>query len=989
MAGSLSSLMPAAIAVFAIVLLLNGGLAYGAYSSGATWQAAAFFGGLIGALFILMRALRNFFGKYNGRINFALWLSALLGAYFVFLFQTGKYPMGIDLAGGTELIYVLDYSDSKRNIESLEKEIKDLQARDPQSKDVREKESQLFGLQDGMKNASDLAAEVVRRRVDPTGTKGIPVTTFGSDRDRLRILLPRATTEEVKRVKNAIETQGRLSFHIVVDNQTIEEEVKNNKGVSKDGNYVMKEIITPKKFTDKSDDVHKESITVKRLPDLDSPKIVRSRHRASREGAGFEISVIFTAAGQNEFGKLTEQNKQKKLAIVLDGVAYSAPVIRDAIYGECVISGDFDEEKAKKLASVLQAGSLPAVVKYENEFTVGPTLGEEQIQSGMQATLIGTVIVIGFMLMYYRLAGAIAAFCTGLNVLILLGAMGFFKATLTLPGIAGIVLTLGMSVDANVLILERLREELEKGRPLRLAVTQGFDRAFLTIIDCNVTTLISGIILYYLGTGPVRGFAVSLSIGIMTTLFCNLWLNWIITEWIVSRDVIAKFNFLQFFKQTNFDFMGVRKQWIAFTGVLCLTSVALIVFNSHKIYDVDFTGGTLIQFNFAQGKEQDGKKIKEEVENKINQSVSARTKDALAKISQQDLRPTAQTFGKPEANGMYRSFTVTTRVTDPVVVEELRQEILKTYKDSLEAEAITWTDTAVTVRMNTRAGVTEQQAQENIKKVRDSAVAASSNRDIRDELLALQVGVPTKDGQEMLVALSPLPAAADRRLKVIDAVASWNIPDRASGAISRKVTFGAAVADDLWINSLIALVLANLGVFVYVWFRFDFSSGWGIGAILALIHDVLIAAGGVVVAHLLGMDILIDLNIIAALLTIVGFSVNDTVVIFDRIREVKLAHPTRDYEDIVNEAVNATLSRTVLTTTTVVMATLALLIFGGPTIRGMALTLLIGFIAGVYSTVFVASPLMIWWYRRFGTGRAPVPYAERKTKAESPAGAEI
>jgi SecD/SecF fusion protein len=978
MAGSLSALMPAAVAIFAIMMAIYGGLSYGAYSADSKWVSLACFGGLIAALFLLIRSLKNFFGKYNGRINFAIWLVVLLATYFVFLFQTGKYPMGIDLAGGTELIYVLDFSDTKKNADLLSNELEELKAKDPQSKDIREKQNQLAGMQDGIRNASDLAAEVVRRRVDPTGTKGIPVTTFGSDRDRLRIMLPRATPEEVKRIRNAVETQGQLAFHIVETNNAVLQDVKLHNGTSENGMYVTKEIITPKKFTDKTDDVEKQEIVVRRTPDLASPKIVRARHRVSQQGAG-----------QNDFGRLTEANTGKQMAIVLDGTAYSAPVIKDAIFGECVISGDFDEEKAKKLASVLQAGSLPAVVKYENEYTVGPTLGSEQIQSGMKATLIATVAVIGFVLFYYRLAGTIAAVCTVLNVLMLLGMMGFFKATLTLPGIAAIVLTLGMAIDANVLILERLREELERGRALRLAVTQGFDRAFVTIIDCNLTTLISGVILYYLGTGPVKGFAVTLSLGILTTLFCNLWLNWILTEWLVSRDVVETFSFRQFFRRTNIDFMGNRKIWFTGTALACVLSAVLVATAGNSIYDVDFTGGTLIQFNFSSGKEQDGPKVKEIVENTINKAVSERSKEALAKINQQDMRLTAQTYGKPEANGLYKSFTITTRVTDPLLVEDLRQEILKTFKDDLEPEAITWTDTAVTVRMNSRAGMSDAEVRENVIHARDEGVSYSGNAEVREPLAALTVGTPEHNGQEILVSLSPLPAAPELRRKVIDAVASLKIEDRATGAISRKVTFGAAVADDLFLNSLIALFMANLGVLIYVWFRFEFSSGWGVGALIALIHDVLIASGAVILAHYAGMNILIDLNIIAALLTIVGFSVNDTIVVFDRIREVKQAHPTREYEDIVNEAVNATLSRTILTSLTVTVSAIVLLVFGGDTIRGMAWTLLVGFVAGTYSSIFIASPIMIWWLRKFGGGRAPIPSGTRSSKADSPAGAEI
>jgi preprotein translocase subunit SecF len=278
---------------------------------------------------------------------------------------------------------------------------------------------------------------------------------------------------------------------------------------------------------------------------------------------------------------------------------------------------------------------------------------------------------------------------------------------------------------------------------------------------------------------------------------------------------------------------------------------------------------------------------------------------------------------------------------------------------------------------------------EAIKKQQVEWARESANQDIKDALLALDVATTEKAGGYLNVTLAPVRGDAKAKEKVFAVVETARIEGRAGGAISRQTTFGAQVAGEMWRDAIIALIIANLGIFMYLWFRFEFSGGWGFGAIMAVIHDASVAAGAVIVANLLGWPILIDLNTVAALLTIIGFSVNDTVVIFDRIREVKAAHPTRTYEDIVNEAVNATLGRTVLTTTTVLLANISLLVFGGPTIRGLAFTLLIGFIVGTYSTVFIASPLMIWWYRRFGSGQAPLPTRTTRPTEEAAAGAEV
>jgi len=979
------------------------------------WPSLACFLAIVGLFITYLSVLRGFFGKSNGRLVFGFWLISMLGAYFFFLFHNNKYPMGIDLAGGTELIYRLDYSQTDRNIEAVEKQLKEAKAKDPNSDQTRELNRQKETLDSAKKSAPDKAAEVVRRRVDPTGTKGIPVTTLGNDKERLRIQLPRATEEEVKRIKTAIETQGRLTFHIVADEeQTIRETEKSKDHIytnpATKEEYELKIIKSPKQFSEK-EEYNEEKIVIRRVPGMDGSKVTLAMARRSTEAVGWEIGVRFSAQGQVDFGNLTQQNVKKRMAIMLDGVVHSAPTIQEAIHGECRISGRFDEQEAEKLAGVLTAGSLPAEVKSENEFTVGPTLGAEQIVSGMRATVIGTAAVVSFMLIYYRMSGAIASLCTMLTVIMLLGAMGFFKATLTLPGIAGIVLTLGMSVDANVLILERIREEMQRGRPIRLAVSHGFERAFLTIIDCHVTTIISGVVLYYLGTGPVRGFAVSLTLGILITLFCNLWLNWIITEWLVGREALAKLNMMQFFKATKIDFMGWQRFWITTTVSLAIISFITFLVLKDNLYDVDFKGGTLVQFNFAPDKPQDFETVKKKIEGEVTKGVvDKRAKDFLAELEAQvqNARPevvlsagaqsgelqkkrieeiknsmktfslSPQPFGSPE-QGRYRSFRITTSATDPGVIAQLEKELVEDFKSEIEPPPVAREGNMLKIRFSKALGLTEKEAVERVLGAVSTAANDLLYLDIKEPLKALQANAKAEtEGNYITVELSPLPPDPKVAQKVEDALGSVKIEGRTGGAISFKSSFGSQVAGEMWMGALIALIVANIGVFIYLWFRFEFSGAWGFGAIVALIHDTLIALGGLIAANLAGYQLLIDLNVVAALLTIIGYSVNDTIVVFDRIREVKGAHPTRPYEEIVNEAVNATLSRTILTSLTVWLADLSLLIFGGPTIRGLAWTLLVGFTIGTYSSIFIASPLMVWWYRRFGGGQAPVPVGKAK-----------
>jgi SecD/SecF fusion protein len=979
-------LLPAIVVVFAALMALFGGTSYEFYTYAGTMKGWFALCGLIAVFFLAIRSLRNFFGKFSAKINFALMLIAVLGSFFVYLFHENKYPMGIDLAGGTELIYRLDYTRTDENIAVAQQAAQSAKQKDPDGQEYKQLNAQVQNLEQSKKTAPDKAAEVVRRRIDPTGTKGIPVTTLGNARDRLRIQLPKATKEEVDRIKEAIQTRGRLAFHIEAD-ETKDRDIVMKTMQSPNGIYVTPEGVQYEKKDIKRNEaisgkVNKRDIVINRIPEMDGSHVALANARPSSEG-GWEIALNFDSTGGVQFGQLTGKHVGDKMAIVLDGRAYSDPVIKTQIFSDCVISGSFTEKEASELATVLTAGSLPADVKPESSLEVGPSLGREQVNSGMTAMVIGTAVVILFMLIYYRFSGLVASFCMLLNLPMLLGAMGFFKATLTLPGIAGIVLTLGMAVDANVLIIERLREELARGRSIRLAVSHGFDRAFLTIIDCHSTTLISSIVLYYMGTGPVRGFAVSLSVGILTTLFCNLWLNWLIMDWLVSRDALPGLNMMQFFKHSNIDFMGWRRLWMTLTGALAAISIVLFAVDQKDLYDVDFTGGTRIQFNFQESKPQDPEAVRKKVDTIVTQGIEKRIAALGQPVTKVEL--SVQPVDRPE-NGKYRKFSVTMRETKPEIIEELSKEILADFKGDLEPDAITVADNSVLVRCNPEQDVTPKTIEDGIKdgllkEQKDEMYRDPDKADMLKALTALKVESVTKgDDGYWLAKIGPLPSDPAVLQKtptikddVVKVIGALKIPGRADGAISRKDAFGSQVAANMWWQALFALVIANLAVFIYIWFRFEFSGAWGFGAIVALIHDTIIATGGVVVAHMLGFPIRIDLNIVAALLTITGFSVNDTIVVFDRIREVKAAHPTRTYEEIVNEACNATLSRTVLTSLTVLLADASLLIFGGPTIRGMAYTLLVGFTVGTYSSIFIAAPLMIWWYRTFGTGRAPIP----------------
>lgn len=1026
--------------------------------------------GIILAGPLLSRAYRGLFADYTGKMVFIMGLCGVMGGYFWFMVGNNIYPMGIDLAGGTELIYRLEYRDLERRISDAQKRLNYLQGHsgetDDQTKKPIDKQMvdrqtlMLHDLEESKTSAPDRATEVVRKRVDPTGTKGIPITKFGED--RIRIQLPKASPEDVDRIKRAILTQGRLSFHSVSEDAEIIDKTKRSPN-KEWGEYVYKEIWELDPYDPQGRKIKKGEVVLFRTPEMEGSGITSAYASRSEQG-GYKIQLHFDAAAAARFEEVSGRFLHKRLAIVLDGTCYLAPTIQSQISDQCQITGSFTKEQAEEISGVLTSGSLPAEVVMDSEFVVGPTLGHEQIDSGIFATLIGAGAVAAFMFLYYRTAGFISIINLGVLLSVMLGALGFFKATMTLPGIAGILLNLGMAVDANVLIYERLREELARGRNMRQAVSMGFDRAFVVILDSQLTTLISGVILYWIGTGPVRGFAVTLSIGVLVTLFSNVWVCHQIFLWLVSKDALESLAMMQFFKVTNIDFMGQRKKWMGLSAVAILAAIVGFIYLGpvqQKIYDVDFTGGTLVQFNFSPKLEPTDEEVKAAVEKELRPHLRTRVEEIVKKLKEleasgktgaelkaivakelpsidrasfgmltelnkkqlddeleslesvlknyEESEFTAQSFGVPvdAAKGRYRSFTLTTRFTDHAVVQALDEELHKLFGAKMEPPSVETAENGLRLRIAPEAQeVSEAAVQKTIMDQISSLSALRENEELRPQLSVLKVSGEQQetygnDYKRPFVMLSPLPVDSAKREKLVEVLATTKftyekdktkIELRAEGPISRKSTFGPQVALEMFLSAIFAVLASLLAIFAYVWFRFEFSPAWGFGALMATLHDPLLCVGAACLVTATGFfPVLLNLDIIAAILTVIGYSVNDTIVVFDRIREVKTAHPTRDLGEIINEAVNATLSRTVLTSLTALITMVALLVFGGPTIRDLAFTLTVGIVVGTYSSIFIASPLMLWWVRTYGAGRTAAPAKAKETKEDdsAAAGAQI
>ena len=698
--------------------------------------------------------------------------------------EEGKINLGLDLQGGMHLILQIDTSGLTKN---------------------------------AAKDAPQRALEVIRNRIDQFGVMEPVIQLQG--KDRLLIQLPGVTDRE--RAKEIIGKTAHLEFRLVADDPELLKKALGGEEVEK---HTLKYM--------ENREGKKESLLVQDEVMLTGDMLVDATTEFSQQGFGQPyVSLEFNGKGADLFAEATGLNVGKRLAIVLDGEVYTAPVIRERIpSGRAQITGNFSLKEAKDIALVLRAGALPAPVEIIEERSVGPALGKDSVKKGIKAIFMGGLAVLAFMAIYYLMAGIIADFALILNILFITGALSYFGGTLTLPGIAGLVLTIGMAVDANVLIFERIREESKLGKSLRAAVHAGYDKAFWTILDANITTLITALILFQFGTGPVRGFATTLSIGILASMFTSLVVTRLILDLIIqSNPKFEKIHMFQFFSQPNIPFVKIRK--IAYMVSIILIAVGMMFFiqRGSKNYGIDFSGGTLQQFRF-------------------NETVQV-----------EDVRGVLADIGLGESS--IQQFG-----------EEGKGVIIRSY-----------------------SGKT-------------------------DEIISAMKGNFGKDSFEVM----------------------------------RVESVGPAVGEDLRQAAVKALIFAMIGICIYISFRFEFR--FAITAIIALIHDVAFSVGMIA---LTGREI--SLPVIAALLTIVGYSINDTIVLFDRIREDRKLMRKADQKEIINTSINQTLSRTVLTSLTTLMVVLALLLFGGKVINDFAFVLMVGVLVGTYSSIFIASPLLIDW----------------------------
>ncbi len=582
--------------------------------------------------------------------------------------------------------------------------------------------------------------------------------------------------------------------------------------------------------------------------------VITNASKSVTSQGGYEVSMRMNAEGANVWARLTKANIGKSVAVVLDGYVYSYPTVNTEISGgSSSITGDFDAKEAEDLANILKSGKLPAPARIVEDTVVGPSLGQEAVNSGLSSFAWAFLVVLAYMIFYYGFkAGAVSDLALLANMFFILGVLASFGAVLTLPGIAGIVLTIGMSVDANVLIYERIREELSAGKGVKLAVTDGYKNAFSAIIDSNVTTFLTGLILFLFGTGPIKGFATTLMIGIATSFFSAIFITRLIFERMLNKNSDIKFGnslTLGFMKNTKVKFLEKRNLFYIISGVVILFGIGSLATQGLKS-GIDFSGGRTYVVRF-----QDDVSATD-----IQKSLADEFEGAHVEV---------KTFGGDNQ----------VRVATNYMVDEAGEDV----------------DNAI-----------EQKLYNGLK----SYLGANVSFD--------------------------------------DFVSDYRMS-------SQKV--GPTIATDIKTKAYYSIAFSLLVIFLYILIRFR-NWEYGLGALLALVHDVLVVLGVFSLLYkVVPFSLEIDQAFIAAILTVIGYSINDTVVVFDRIREYLGLHPKRDRNSVVDSALNSTISRTVNTSLTTFVVLLVIFLFGGETIQGFVFALLIGVVVGTYSSLFIATPI--------------------------------
>ena len=915
---------------------------------------------------------------------------------------------GIDLAGGTNMVFQID--------DKTEKEV--------------------------TAQAMDQMVAAVSRRINLSGTEEITVRQVGSD--RIEIIVPGADPGAVADLKKKITKLGSLEFgllanytdHAAVISEAQKLRDEDKKYVDASGTTVavwrgLGEANGESKDIgggrdDASRDIAGENPgeTVREYLVMQAPETKRitgrylNRAYGTVDGTGRPaVGFVFDSTGSHFFGQMTRANRpradgsNRRLAILLDNKIHSAPSIDEPIDGNGIIRGTFTQAEIRELTSVLNAGALELPIKPDpiNEMTISPLLGADVQEKGMTAIAVASIAVVIFMLLYYRFAGFVAVLCLALNLLLVLGCMVAIQATFTLPGIAGLVLTIGMAVDANVLIFERIREEQARGSSLRMAIQNGFGRAFTTIVDANVTTLITAAILFMIGTDQVKGFAVTLIIGILMSMFTALYFGRLLFDLFERKRWIKSLKMTSIVGETNWDFIGKRGIAAMCSAVVIGVGLFAFITRGTDNYDIDFTGGTMVTFQTVNAHKIDD--IRAALINEEGGKQAFKpdiTVEGLTLVTGADAKATNNYFRlrtrdrdeTKDGVGPKDGGRIQDRLNDALTsagIELLRITMESDTPALVTAEAgddtVDPTVGGFKTAMSFSSEVSAVTALDNFTAALER-VAPGTYSDNKENLIE----ITGTEGSGMAAKLNSVRKFAKIELLTYPQIDEEDLTQALGSMKSTMATqphfdevnsFASSVAGEMQQSALVAIIVSLIAIVAYIWFRFQRIT-FGLAVVAALVHDVLVVLGMVALCSylsgngigdlLLLKDFKINLPMIAAFLTIVGYSLNDTIVVFDRIREVRGKNPLLTPE-MVNRSLNQTLSRTLLTSLTTFIVVAILYAIGGSGIHGFAFCLVMGVIVGTYSSIFVASPVLLWLMNRGQAGSTKAVAESREKMA--------
>jgi SecD/SecF fusion protein len=957
----------------------------------------------------------------------------------LFCVLTLNIPLGIDLKGGTQLLYELP-------------------------RDVLEKMRDREGVQ--IDQVVDQAIKVIAERIDPTGTLDPLITRSGETGILIELPYFKDKSEE-KRVLERVGNLGRLELRIVADKdfdlqpgrfnlqferQKLEAWLKipeNAARVREDARYIRtfneNQIDGPQAFgklawyaheilpTGKDGDQWDYTFAIGGTEDLKAAAVKffedsdhnggklteAMRKKEPRERKLIEFLALnlveehFTGedlnpadvhpdmdprTGGQAVAYAVQPNKMqayadwsgryinKHSAIVLNGIVKSAPVFNGRIPGRGIISGGFTKAEVEDLVKVLRTGSLRVEPELQSNLSIGPNLGEAATQRGMLSLAIGAVLVFAFMLWYYGVAGSIACVTLVLNIFLLWASMVLLQATVTLPGLAGIVLTMGMAVDANVLIYERIREELERGKDLLRAVRAGFDRAMSAILDSNITTFLVGIVLYNVGVGPVRGFAVTLMVGIVTTVFTQFFVTRLLFHFAIEKNKLQNYKPRRLWADLKLDYVKWIKPAFATSMVVIVVGLALVLMAPREtVLGIDFTGGANLQMVLATAKSDEAVRKQLGADEGFNKQYS---------------NVSLNSIGERSADGTGQQFNVRVKLNDAQrkVIEEERKAHREARKQAIdenqappapyqppyvkELQRVFASDLVQPAFAN--PSLTEHATQKAMLQYARIEVHFASDVDV--ETVRTRLQKPLAQSEVKPLGDATAKTAKDLAIEWVAPISlrAWQLAETVqkelvglNGTDNNPVLLSdpfpsaqemqGRLVNDLRNAAIGALILSWLLIVFYLRIRFH-EYKYGIAAVVALIHDVLVALIAVVLANQAGIvEGEINLALIACFLTIIGYSVNDTIVIFDRIRENAMENvrqgKSEPFRNLINRALNQTMSRTLLTSGLTLLVVIAQFLVNwgrGSDLEGFAFAMIVGMISGVYSTIYIAAPILIW-----------------------------